>query len=179
MIFLSPAFCLFLLNRISNGRIVSELVVARIFTSSLQFLGPAAIKFGQWASSRDDLFPPVFTLELSRLQSSAASHPLQHTLHEMQEMLQTYRSLSLSNTGVRLEDVSPAPIGSGSIAQVHRAKLVGLVSNGAVDVVVKVLHPRVREQMSLDTQVWPHLNVFCFLHFVLLQIHPSSRYFVH
>ena len=154
-IVLFPATLLFLLNRISNGHIVCELSVARVLTSSLQFLGPAAIKFGQWASSRDDVFPPVVTQELGRLQSNAEPHALDHTLKEIEDMLRAFRSLAPSNADVRLEDIDTTPIGSGSIAQVHRARLVGLGSDAAQNVVVKVLHPFVRERMLLDTQVQP------------------------
>jgi len=134
---------------------VCELSVARVLTSSLQFLGPAAIKFGQWASSRDDVFPPVVTQELGRLQSNAEPHALDHTLKEIEDMLRAFRSLAPSNAHVRLEDIDTTPIGSGSIAQVHRARLVGLGSDAAQNVVVKVLHPFVRERMLLDTQVQP------------------------
>ena len=152
-IVLLPATLLFILNRISNGLIVCELSVARVLTSSLQFLGPAAIKFGQWASSRDDLFPPVVTMELGRLQSNAEPHALEHTLAEIEGLLRVYRSLAPGNANVRLEDIDPLPIGSGSIAQVHRAKLVGLAIDTSQNVVVKVLHPNVRQHMLLDTQV--------------------------
>ena len=152
-IVLFPASLLFIINRLTKGYIVGELSVARVLTSSLQLLGPAAIKFGQWASSRDDLFPPVLTGELGRLQSNTEPHAFEHTLTEIEAMLRKFRSVDPRYANVRLEDVSFAPIGSGSIAQVHRARLVGLIPNSDVDVVVKVLHPSAREQLILDTQV--------------------------
>ena len=163
-IVLFPASLLFILNRISNGYIVCELSVARVLTSSLQLLGPAAIKFGQWASSRDDLFPPVVTRELGRLQSNADPHALEHTLSEIEALLQHFRRVDPKHANVRLEDIHASPIGSGSIAQVHRARLVGLDPNADVNVVVKVLHPSVREQLILDTQVYfvvasPHQHI--------------------
>ncbi len=153
-IVLFPSSILFVINRISNGHIVCELSVARVLTTSLQLLGPAAIKFGQWASSRDDLFPPVLTRELGRLQSNTEPHAFEHTLSEIEAMLQKFRSVDPCNANVRLEDIAVLPIGSGSIAQVHRARLVGLVPDGDVNVVVKVLHPSAREQLMLDTQVY-------------------------
>ena len=152
-IVLFPSSLLFILNRISCGYIASELTVARVLTPSLQLLGPAAIKFGQWASSRDDLFPPVVTAELGRLQSDTESHALEHTLHEIEKMLSAFRASHPCNLDVKLEDIERVPIGSGSIAQVHRAKLVGLIPKSTVDVVVKVLHPSVQERLLLDTQV--------------------------
>jgi predicted unusual protein kinase regulating ubiquinone biosynthesis (AarF/ABC1/UbiB family) len=115
---LLPASLLFVLNRLSNGYIVGELYVARVMTSSLQLLGPAAIKFGQWASSREDLFSPIVTRELGRLQSNAEPHPLEHTLQEANKMLEQFRKCNPSQAAVRFEDIRAVPIGSGSIAQV-------------------------------------------------------------
>ncbi len=117
-----PAAFLFILNRVSNGYIVCELSVARVLASSLQLLGPAAIKFGQWASSRDDIFPPVVTAELGRLQSNIEPHTLEHTLTETDKMLKAYQRLNPNNAAVALEDIHPEPIGSGSIAQVNTMK---------------------------------------------------------
>ncbi len=171
---LLPASVLFVLNRLSNGYIVGELYVARVMTSSLQLLGPAAIKFGQWASSREDLFSPIVTRELGRLQSNAEPHPLEHTLEEASKMLEQFRKFNPSQAAVRLENIHSVPIGSGSIAQVthaksnkhskassidnadlkvHRAKLVGFEHDSPLNVVIKVLHPFVRQQLLLDTQV--------------------------
>jgi hypothetical protein len=117
-IILFPASLFFVLNRISNGYLISEQSVARVLTWSLQFLGPAAIKFGQWASSRDDLFPPVITKQLARLQSHNEPHAFEHTLSETNNMLNAFRSLNPGNTAVRFEDIEAVPLGSGSIAQV-------------------------------------------------------------
>ena len=119
---LLPASLLFVLNRLSNGYIVGELYVARVMTSSLQLLGPAAIKFGQRASSREDLFSPIVTRELGRLQSNAEPHPLEHTLQEANKMLEQFRKCNPSQAAVRFEDIRAVPIGSGSIAQVTNSK---------------------------------------------------------
>ena len=94
-------------------------------------------------------------MELGRLQSNAEPHALEHTLAEIEGLLRVYRSLAPGNANVRLEDIDPVPIGSGSIAQVHRAKLAGLAIDASQIVVVKVLHPNVRQHMLLDTQVLP------------------------
>jgi predicted unusual protein kinase regulating ubiquinone biosynthesis (AarF/ABC1/UbiB family) len=40
-----------------------------------------------------------------------------------------------------------------TIAKVHRAKLVGLAPGAATNVVIKILHPSVRDRLLLDTQV--------------------------
>lgn len=37
--------------------------------------GPAFIKWGQWASTREDIFPPAFCAVLSELHDRAPTHP--------------------------------------------------------------------------------------------------------
>ena len=83
---------------------------------SLEKAGPCFIKFGQWAATRQDLFPQEFCVALSRLQNETEAHSLDYTLH-----------LLRSTYAVPLEDVfesfEKSPIGSGCIAQVYKAKL--------------------------------------------------------
>ena len=46
---------------------------------TLEAAGPAFMKWGQWAATRADLFPPDMCGELEQLQSSAPVHPLTYT----------------------------------------------------------------------------------------------------
>lgn len=46
---------------------------------TLELAGPAFMKWGQWASTRADIFPPDMCNELARLQSSAPAHPYRRT----------------------------------------------------------------------------------------------------
>lgn len=46
---------------------------------ALEIAGPAFIKWGQWASSRPDLFPGDINKILSKLHSSAPSHSFEDT----------------------------------------------------------------------------------------------------
>ena len=111
-------------------------------------------------------------------------------------MLKAYKSLNPNNAAVALEDIHPEPIGSGSIAQVntmkphrncesnniakvHRAKLVGLAPNAALHVVVKVLHPSVREHLLLDTQVRLMKRAISNVNLVPSIAHTSHSDFLH
>jgi hypothetical protein len=46
---------------------------------TLELAGPAFMKWGQWASTRADIFPPDMCTELAKLQSSAPAHSYRRT----------------------------------------------------------------------------------------------------
>ena len=83
---------------------------------TLEKAGPAFIKWGQWAATRPDLFPQDFCTTLEALQTSAPQH----------DYAATKVSLEMAY-GIPIEklfiEFDPKPVASGSIAQVHRAKL--------------------------------------------------------
>jgi ubiquinone biosynthesis protein len=107
----------------------------------LQSLGPTFVKAGQILSSRPDLFPPELVRPLSRLQDSLPPIPA----HQVPALVQA----GLSR---KLEDVFSAfdshPIACGSIAQVHRARLLD-----DTEVAVKVRRPGVEHQIERDLRL--------------------------
>lgn len=105
-------------------------------------LGPVWIKLGQWASTRMDLLPPNIVNVLSQLQHEAPSHPYSWTEKVIREELES----SIENL---FDSFDHEPIGSGSIAQVHRAILKGTKEQ----VAVKVIHPNVEELLELDCTI--------------------------
>jgi len=104
---------------------------------SLQLLGPAFVKLAQWAATRRDLFPPHICNRLSRLHDTAQVHSWRHTHEILTKAFGNYEA-----KGLRMDpdDV----IGSGSAAQVYRAKL------GSQTVAIKVLHPHISERVDRD-----------------------------
>lgn len=46
---------------------------------TLERAGPAFIKWGQWAATRPDLFPPDLCTKLAQLQTGAPTHPFAYT----------------------------------------------------------------------------------------------------
>lgn len=118
---------------------------------TLEIAGPAWVKWGQWSSTRRDLFPADMCRELTKLQSSAPVHPFSYTKRELEDAFQAPLERYFY-------DFSEDPIASGSIAQVHRgflteegAKFSSYPAGTAV--AVKVRHPGVEKKIRTDFQV--------------------------
>ena len=87
-----------------------------LIRKTLEFAGPAFIKWGQWASTRYDVFPAVLCHELEKLQSTAPEHKWEHTKSTLERVYgDTFDHI--------FESFDEHPMASGSIAQVHRATL--------------------------------------------------------
>lgn len=142
----------------------------RLLVWTLEQAGCAFIKWGQWAATRPDLFPPKMCSALSSLQSGVPPHSWRDTERIVSDAL-----------GVPLRDAFAEfiqePLGSGSVAQVHRARLHGEKQF----VAVKVRHPRVVERMRTDfailAAVGALLDALPSLHW--LGAHESLRQFAH
>lgn len=104
----------------------------------LEDLGPTYIKLGQIMSSRSDILPQKYCDELMRLRSEVP--PM--SFSQVQEVID--RSFGYSWKQVFL-DIEEKPLGSASIAQVHRATL-----KTRENVVVKVQREGIYETMSRD-----------------------------
>lgn len=121
---------------------------------TLEAAGPAFIKWGQWAATRHDIFPPDLCSELELLHTHAPGHKFWHT-----------RLTVESAFGLPLEvlflDIEQDPVASGSIGQIHRAVLsdTGAAVTGypaGTVVAVKVRHPGVGNAILRDfrTMMW-------------------------
>ena len=84
---------------------------------ALEELGPTFVKLGQMVSSHADVFPVEYCNALATLRNSTS--PL--SFEEAEELLS--QSFNGDYHSV-FESIDPVPLGSASIAQVHRAKLV-------------------------------------------------------
>lgn len=108
------------------------------FVSDLGALGPTFIKFGQALSTRPDLVPPAYLAALERTQDDIAPVPADQI-----------RAVIESELGVRpshlFETFDDTPLGSASLAQVHRATL----RDGRA-VAVKVQRPNISEVIHND-----------------------------
>jgi len=111
---------------------------ARRFRSALEELGPTFAKLGQILSTRPDLLPATVVAELADLQDHVTPLTEAEVVAVMEEELK-----------VPWEDVfasiEPDPLASGTIAQVHRATLVG-----GERVVVKVQRPTAETEIRQD-----------------------------
>lgn len=111
------------------------------FRLRLEKLGPTYIKLGQILSLREDLLPKPVTNELKRLLDKLPAVSYERFKELIEESLQK----PLYTMFVWIE---PVPLGSASLAQTHRARLITHER-----VVIKVLKPGVREIILTDTRL--------------------------
>lgn len=111
---------------------------AKRLRSALEELGPTFSKLGQILSTRPDLLPGEYIEELEKLQDHVP--PL--TEREVVGVFE--RELGVPWEDV-FESIEPKPLAAGTIAQVHRATLVG-----GSRIVVKAQRPNAREEIEQD-----------------------------
>lgn len=104
-------------------------------------LGPSFIKIGQMLSLRSEILPQSYCDALADLQMDCDPMSFEDTLAVLKDIY-----------GSRFDkifaSIDPTPLGSASLAQVHKATLI----NGDV-VAVKVQRPGVRATMAQDIDV--------------------------
>ena len=107
----------------------------------LEELGPTYVKLGQIISSRADTLPSDWEDELARLQSHVHPFPVEQA-----------REVIAGELGAPPEELfesfDPKPLAAASLAQVHRATLVG-----GRPVVVKVQRPNIESQVGSDLMI--------------------------
>jgi ubiquinone biosynthesis protein len=108
---------------------------------ALEELGPTFIKLGQVLSSRSDLLPEAYVLELSKLQDRVSPLPFTVIKHSVEREL-----------GAPLEELFSSfgeePLASASIGQVHEA-----TRKDGSRVVVKVQRPGIDMLIKTDVSV--------------------------
>ncbi|WP_251197419.1 ABC1 kinase family protein [Anaerotardibacter muris] len=104
-------------------------------------LGPSFIKVGQTLSTRSEILPQAYCKALSQLQQEC--EPMSY-----QEVLEAIEAIYGADTGVIFDAIDPKPLGSASLAQVHKARL----ATGQI-VAIKVQRPGVRVTMAQDIDV--------------------------
>ncbi len=111
-------------------------------------LGPTFVKLCQVLSNRPDVLPEELITELQKLQSNVPPFATEDAIAVIEH-----------ETGRKIEELfsyfESDVLGSASIGQVHRARLVS-----GEEVVVKVQRPGVREQIGSDLQLLKDLVQF-------------------
>ena len=128
-------------------------VNARYVFDSVTILGGFWVKLAQGGSVLS-IVPDAYGLELSRLQDAMPADPIEEVQRTLREELGPDWQQSITR-------LDPTPLGSATIAQVHRATL-RLASDGSgggasgsgatreVEIVLKVQHRRVAERLDVD-----------------------------
>jgi ubiquinone biosynthesis protein len=101
-------------------------------------LGPLFIKLGQMVSIRYDLFPLDIVKQLVKLQDQVPPESYEYVISSIEQELDT----PIHQTFNHIDQI---PLGSASIAQVHRAVL----KTGEI-VAIKVLRPNINQHITLD-----------------------------
>jgi predicted unusual protein kinase regulating ubiquinone biosynthesis (AarF/ABC1/UbiB family) len=114
--------------------------LAHWLTEQFLELGSAFIKLGQLLSARPDVLPADVVEELARLQDNVPAFPFAVVEAIIQE--------ELAERCVEIIDLETIPLGSASLAQVHRASL-----RSGRQVVLKVQRPGLERLFRLDLEV--------------------------
>jgi ubiquinone biosynthesis protein len=130
------------------------------FRRRLEKLGPTYIKLGQILSMREDLLPSEITSELKNLLDRLPVVSFER-----------YKALVVEELGRPAEQmfswIDPHPLGSASIAQIHRA-----TTKEGDAVILKVVKPGIRETLRRDAIL---LRLFgAFLQIFLARFQPRQ-----
>ncbi|XP_052276490.1 aarF domain-containing protein kinase 1-like isoform X1 [Dreissena polymorpha] len=120
--------------------------------------GGAFIKVGQHLATLDYLLPQEYVQTMKVLHSNAPQSPVEDLMKVFEE-----------DIGKKVEDVfeyfSPEPLGTASLAQVHRAR-----TKDGRDLAVKIQHPKVKAHSYVDIKT---------MEFLIRQVHwvfPDFQY---
>ncbi|WP_301094284.1 ABC1 kinase family protein [Faecalibaculum rodentium] len=111
------------------------------FRQILEDLGPTYVKIGQIMATRQDIFSQRYCSELEKLRSDVKPMPFE----TVKEVLTEAYGPDLDKVFTRIDET---PLGSASIAQVHKAWL----KDGPM-VVVKVQRPGIYQEMEEDIRL--------------------------
>lgn len=117
----------------------------RRFRMAFEELGPTFVKLGQILSTRVDIFDAEWIEEFEKLQSNVAPIPVA----SIDELIESYLGRPM---GEVFRSFNSVPVGSASIAQVHKAVL----SDGET-VAVKIKRPDIEPVIQADLRILTHL----------------------
>jgi len=120
-------------------------------------LGPVYIKLGQWLSSRADILPQPYLIELSKLQDSVPSAPF--------DQVKPIIEKDLGPINEKFDELNPESISGASLGQVYRGSISGQ------QIVVKVKRPGIEKIVAKDLKVLKTI-----LPLALRFVDPNLRY---
>ncbi len=145
-----------------DGEELAQLPAPQRLRQAFEELGPTFVKLGQLLSTRTHLLPPAFTAELAKLHDEVPPIPFDEVLAVLHsELKRPHTEFFLS--------IEATPIGSASIAQVHRAVRV----NGE-KCVIKVQRPGIEKTVRLDLGIMAQLAGLLEKHVEDWQVHRPT-----
>jgi len=126
----------------------------------LEILGPTFTKLGQIMAIRKDLLPKPITRELDSLMDHLPPIPFKQVRRVVEQDLN-------APVEKHFDRIDPEPLGSASIAQVHRA-----TTHDGEEVVVKVMKPGIRDVITSDLKLLEIFGVF--LQWILPRYQPKQ-----
>lgn len=140
------------------GRARRKAWFGEVVLDTFRELGATFVKVGQIMSTRPDLLPEHITHALEHLQDDVGPFPFEAAVRTIEEDFGR-------PVGELFAELSPVPIASASVAQVHKARL----PDGRL-VAIKVRRPKVIELCKFDLAVMRAVARF-------LEIFPALRNF--
>ena len=125
-------------------RQLETLSVPQRLRLALEELGPTFVKLGQMLSTRPDIVPHNFIVELEKLQNRVAPIPTEIARRVIESELKKPISEIFSS-------FDDQPLAAASLAQVHRA------SRNGSDLVVKVQRPNITQVIEVDLEIMHNL----------------------
>ena len=132
---------------------------ARKILETFISLGPVYIKLGQWLSSRADILPQPYLVELSKLQDSVPSAPF--------DQVKPIIEKDIGPINEKFDEINPDSISGASLGQVYRGSISGQ------QIVVKVKRPGIEKIVAKDLKVLKTI-----LPLALRFVDPNLRYSV-
>jgi ubiquinone biosynthesis protein len=124
----------------SVGKIAGLSLEVRL-RMAIEELGPTAIKFGQFLSTRPDILPKNFLKEFSKLQDDAPRFAFKEVKNQIEKELG-------KPINKLFKSFNKKAIAAASIGQVHEA----ITLNGK-EVIVKIQRPEIEQQIMIDLEI--------------------------
>ena len=146
-----------------KGKKVSQYSRYERIRMAFEELGTTFIKFAQIASNRPDLLPEDLIFELEKLQDHVPPVPIK----EIHKVLEASLPRPLHEL---VEYFDEKPLASASMAQVHRARLLG-----GQEVVLKIQRPTIKKTIATDISILKNISAIIHKNFPKLEIYQPEE----